>query len=47
MLVGFLVEGWDYLILQAYLARLLDRSEGDFEPDAVGGAGSTESRVIQ
>jgi len=47
MLVGFLVEGWDYLILQAYLARLLDRSEGDFEPDAVGGAGSNWQFVLE
>lgn len=40
MLVGFVVEGWDHLILRAYLAKLLNRPENDLDVDPVGGPGS-------
>ncbi len=40
MLVGFHVEGWDYLILRAYLAKLLELPEDDLEPDRVDASGS-------
>lgn len=39
MLVGFHVEGWDYLILRAYLAKLLNLQEDEITPDVVGGSG--------
>lgn len=34
-LVGFHVEGWDHLILKAFLAKLLDIAEKDIEPDVI------------
>ncbi len=33
--VGFHVEGWDYLILAAFLARLLEYDEATISPDLV------------
>lgn len=47
MLVGFLTEGWDYLVLRAYMARLWEVQESDIEPDAVGGPGRNWSFVIK
>jgi hypothetical protein len=41
MLVGFLLEGWDYLIVRAYLAKLLNIPEEDLEADPVGEGAST------
>lgn len=38
MLVGFLLEGWDYLIVRAYLAKILAVAEDHIEADAVGDA---------
>jgi hypothetical protein len=38
MLVGFLLEGWDYLIVQAYLAKILAVAEEHIESDPVGDA---------
>ena len=35
MRVGFHLEGWDYLIVRALLARLLDVPECELEPDQV------------
>ncbi|HQU43431.1 MAG TPA: hypothetical protein PK867_11515 [Pirellulales bacterium] len=35
LLVGFHVEGWDHLVLMAYLAKLLDISEDQIEPDVI------------
>jgi len=39
MLVGIHAEGWDHLILQAYLAKLLEVSEADFKADFIDGSG--------
>ena len=38
MLVGFLLEGWDYLIVRAYLAKILSLAEADIQADPVGEA---------
>ncbi len=38
MLVGFLLEGWDYLIVRTYLAKVLALAEADIEADPVGEA---------
>ena len=35
LLVGFHVEGFDYLILKSYLAKLLDIAEDEIEPDVI------------
>lgn len=34
--VGFHVEGWDYLILKAYLSVLMAVPDDDIEPDVIG-----------
>ena len=39
MLVGIHAEGWDHLILHAYLAKLLGVSESDLKPDFIDGSG--------
>lgn len=47
MLVGFLAEGWDHLILRAYVARLWQVDEETIEPDVVGEAGHNWQSVIR
>ena len=37
--VGLLTEGYDHLILCAYLAKLFDLPEGELEPDVIDGTG--------
>lgn len=39
VLVGFHTEGWDHLILRAFLARLLQWSEEDIAPDWIDARG--------
>src|SRR5438128_5078922 len=47
MLIGFLLEGWDHLVVRAYLAKLLNISEEDVVADPVGeGAGSGYEFVL-
>ena len=38
MLVGFLLEGWDHLIIRAYLAKILAVPEDQIDADQVGEA---------
>ena len=35
LLIGFHAEGWDHLILTAYLAKLLEIDEDDIKPDVI------------
>lgn len=46
MLVGLHVEGWDHLILRAYLAKILGCLEADLEPDWIDGPGRGWQFVI-
>jgi len=39
MLVGFHVEGWDYLVLRAYLAKSLDIPQAEISADWIDGPG--------
>ncbi len=39
MLVGFHAEGWDYLVLRAFLAKLLGLHEDEIEPDQLNSSG--------
>ena len=47
ILVGFHTEGWDHLILRAYLAKLLDISETDIEPDWIEAQGRGWKFVLE
>ena len=47
MLVGFHVEGWDFLILRAFLAKLLGLAEDQIEPDQVTGSGRGLHFVVE
>ena len=39
LLVGFHVEGYDHLILRAFLAKLLDRAEDELYADVIDASG--------
>jgi len=45
--VGFHVEGWDHLILRAYLAKLLELPEDDIDPDWIDAPGRGWEFVLQ
>ena len=47
MLVGFHVEGWDHLVLRAFLAKLLGLREDDIEPDQLDSLGRGSSFVFE
>ena len=47
ILVGFHSEGWDHLVLSAYLSRLLDLPETDLAPDWIEAAGRGWKFVFQ
>jgi hypothetical protein len=47
MLVGFHSEGWDHLILRAFLAKLLSIPEEDIEPDVVDSSGRGWGFVLE
>ncbi len=47
ILVGFHVEGWDHLILRAFLAKLLGLAEGEIETDYLSGAGRGWRFVVE
>lgn len=47
LLVGFQVEGWDFLILGAYLAKLLNVSEDDIEADSIDSPGRGWQFVLE
>lgn len=44
MLVGFHVEGWDHLILKAFLAKILDFSENNMSPEWIDPHGDASGR---
>lgn len=46
MLVGFHTEGWDHLVLRAFLAKLLGISEDDMEPDQLSSNGRGWNFVV-
>jgi len=47
ILVGFHTEGWDHLILRAYLAKLLELAETEIQPDWIEGPGRGWSFVVE